>query len=148
LFREEGGYLYTDARAERYGFAHQTVYIPKLDRYVYKYTKDNEPRYGYYDSKYWSPALIQSIVTNSRFDSTSGWTGTRSAADGVKATVRNVYGYFRGSEFIDSADELLKGTFNPGNEDLAAYLEIKLDTNSLVLNSGPYDNRIVIGNME
>ena len=149
LFSKNSGYLYTDARAERYGFAHQTVYIPKLDRYVYKYTKDNEPRYGYYDSEYWSPALIQSIITNSRFDSTSGWTGTRSAADGVKAIVRNVYGYFDSSnKFIDSADELLKGTFKPENKELAAYLEIKLDTNSLVLNSGPYDNRITIGNME
>ena len=149
LYYKNRGYLYTDARAERYGFAHQTEYIPKLDRYVYKYTKDNEPRYGYYDSEYYSPALIQSIVTNSRFDSTSGWTGTRSTVDGVKATVRNVYGYFNlNNEFIDSADELLQGTFDPGNDKLAAYLEITLGDNSLVLNSGPYDNRIIIGNME
>ena len=179
LYYKNGGYLYTDARAERYSFAHQTDYIPKLDRYVYKYhkyigdnenlleenesidkdgfveytkedgTKERKIYYGYYDSKYYSPALIQSIVTNSRFDSTSGWTGTRSTDKGVKATVRNVYGYFNlNNEFIDSADELLQGTFDPGNDKLAAYLEITLGDNSLVLNSGPYDNRIIIGNME
>jgi hypothetical protein len=88
-------YLYTDARAERYGFAHQTEYIPQLDRYVYKYYKRNEngngymlddggkPQiyYGYYNSKYYSPSLIQSIVTNSRFNSTSGWIGTKTEQD-------------------------------------------------------------------
>lgn len=185
LFRGEDGYLYTDARAERYGFAHQTEYIPKLDKYVYKYhkhvgsdgssleegesigqdgfveytkedgTTERRIYYGYYDSKYYSPALIQSIVTNSRFDSTSGWTGTRVGGGANetenKATVRNVYGYFNTvtKKFVDSADELLAGTFDPKNENLAPYLEIKLvDEYSSVINSGPYDNRIVIGNME
>lgn len=180
LYYKNRGYLYTDARAERYSFAHQTDYIPKLDRYVYKYhkhigdnedlleenesidqdgfveytkedgTKERKVYYGYYDSKYYSPTLIQNIVTNSRFDSTSGWIGTRLAKNGDKAQIRNVYGYFNGmGVFVNSADEMLKGRpFNPNNPDLAAYLEITLWEDSLVLNSGPYDNRIAIGNME
>lgn len=165
LYNKTTGYLYTDARAERYGFAHQTEYSSKLDRYVYKYHKclyengqyigiekeedgkTDKTYYGYQDSEYFSPELIQNIVTNSRFDSTAGWIGTRSSVDGEKAVIRNVYGYFSNNKFHDSAEEIMQGKFNPNNSSLAAYLEITFKKDSLVINTGPYDNRISIGDM-
>lgn len=163
LFRRGDGYLYTGARGNKYSFSHQTIYSPTLDRYIYKYHKWNKETerfevdengkrkefYGYYDIECYSPTLIQNFVTNPNFDSTTGWIGTKSNKDDTAATVRNVYGYFDGDKFIDTADQLIDGTFNPNNTELASYLEIKLeDANSLVINSGPYDNRITIKNME
>jgi hypothetical protein len=146
------GHIYNDARAERYDFAHQTEYSPKLDRYIYKYhkyvgeneesleegesidndgfveymkedgTKERKIFYGYQDSEYFSPALVPNLITNTKFDSTTGWTGTKIAGQTEKCTVRNVYGHFLeatggGYRFVDSADELLAGTFNPDYND-------------------------------
>lgn len=111
--------------------------------------------YGYCDNEYFSPTVVKNIITNTRFDSTAGWTGTKNTADATAATVRNVYGYFGNKDndpttvFIDSAEEILEGTFDPDRKDLCAYLEITFgDEYSLILNSGPTDNRITIENMD
>ena len=45
--------------------------------------------YGYIDTKYDSPALLQNIVTNTEFKGTSGWVGTY---NGSSANQKNVYG--------------------------------------------------------
>lgn len=111
--------------------------------------------YGYCDNEYFSPTVVKNIITNTRFDSTAGWTGTKNTANATAATVRNVYGYFGNKDndpttvFIDSAEEILEGTFDPDRKDLCAYLEITFgDDKSLILNSGPTDNRFIIENMD
>jgi hypothetical protein len=94
------------------------------------------------------------MISNSTFESISGWTGTKKDASGEKAKVEAVYGYFDGSTFTNAIDELKNGTFNPKSEDnpkgndYKAFLKfIFNDTNSTVINSGPFDNRTLIDNM-
>jgi hypothetical protein len=138
-----------------------------LDRYVQLYNKvdddgeyiedengDKVVYYGYEHAEYKSPALTQNMISNSTFESTSGWTGTKSETGGEKAEIEAVYGYFNEGEFVNAINELKNGTFNPkssenpdGN-DYKAYLKLNFkDANSTVVNSGPFDNRTLIGNM-
>jgi hypothetical protein len=65
-------------RGRRYGFSQQAKYIPVLDRYVQLYKKGSQEYYGYEHAEYKSPALTQNMISNSTFESTSGWTGTKS----------------------------------------------------------------------
>jgi hypothetical protein len=89
-------------RGRRYGFSQQAKYIPVLDRYTQLYNKvdeqgdiiieeisiDGETKtkpvvyYGYEHAEYKSPALTQNMISNSTFESTSGWTGTKSGTSG------------------------------------------------------------------
>lgn len=141
-------------RGRRYGFSQQAEYIPILDRYVQLYKKGNQEYYGYEHAEYKSPALTQNMISNSTFESTSGWTGTKNDGSGEKAKVEAVYGYFNDSTFTNAIDELKNGTFNPKSEDnpngndYKTFLKFVFnDTNSTVINSGPFDNRTLIGNM-
>ena len=153
-------------RGRRYGFSQQARYIPVLDRYVQLYNKVDEDGeyiedengdkvvyYGYEHAEYKSPALTQNMISNSTFESTSGWTGTKNGT-GEKAKVEAVYGYFSNNKFINAIDELKNGTFdpvsteNPQGKDYKAYLKLDFKgANSTVINSGPFDNRALIGNM-
>ena len=166
--------LCTDYRGRRYGFSQQAKYIPVLDRYVQLYNKvdeqgniiteeitiDGETKtepvvyYGYEHAEYKSPALTQNMISNSTFESTSGWTGTKNSDGDKKAEVEAVYGYFNGSTFVSAINELKNGTFNPkssentNGNDYKAYLKLNFkDANSTIINSGPFDNRTLIGNM-
>jgi hypothetical protein len=118
-----------------------------LDRYVQLYKKGDQEYYGYEHAKYKSPALTQNMISNSTFESTSGWTGTRKG-DGNKATIEAVYGYFGQNGFINAIDELKNGTFDPKSKTYKSYLRLNFDgADSTVINSGPFDNRTLIGNM-
>lgn len=151
---DEDGYGYgvtlsSKYRGRRYGFSQQSKYIPVLDRYVNLYTdSDGESIYGYQHVEYKSPAFTQNMISNSSFDSTSGWTGTYIGEGTNKATVENVYGRFVGAEFVDSIDDLQDGSFESNIDNYKAYLKITFpDDKARVINSGPYDNRILIGNI-
>ena len=159
-------------RGAKYGFSHQAIYLPNLDRYVNIY---GDPRNVLYDSNYselwdaeekqlrlktdWcygfektdykSPALITNIISGASFESASGWTGTRQTADSKKATVENVYGYFDSNGlFVNALEEIV--TKGPQNSNQwKAYLKLTFpEPGSLVINSGPYDNRSLIHNMD
>ena len=136
-------------RGKRYGFSQQSKYIPILDRYVNLYTDSNKNLiYGYQHVEYKSPAFTQNMISNSSFDSTSGWTGTHNGEGTNKATVENVYGRFDGSDFIDSTVDLQNGSFEENINNYKAYLKITFPNDKArVINSGPYDNRILIGNI-
>jgi hypothetical protein len=146
--------LSTKYRGKRYGFTQKSEYIPALNRYVNLYDKDGQTYYGYENSEYKSPALIQNIVSNHTFETTSGWTGTHNTYNNAKqkATIERVYGYFDGDPgsavFVNALEELEECSFNP-NTPRKTYLKITFPSkNSMVINSGPYDNRTMIENME
>ena len=147
-------------RGERYGYAQQSKYIPVLKKYVSIYEKDGETYYGYVQDNYTSPALTQNLISNPEFKSNSGWVGGRSDASGEKAEVEAVYGRFEVAvadkrDFIDSITDLSNGDFekhvakNFKDGGYSSLMKINFKSNdSLVLNSGPYDNRTIIGNMK
>lgn len=143
-----GSILSSKYRGKRYGFAQQSKYIPVLNRYVNLYQVGNVEKYGYEVTKYRSAAIAQNIISNTSFESTSGWTGTYLSGN-EKAIIENVYGRFdsKTKTFVNSIDELNNGTFDPAKE-YKAYLKITFPAEgSCVINSGPYDNRTLIGNM-
>ena len=145
---EDGVFISAKYRGRRYGFSQISKFIPELNRYVQVYNKDGETYYGYQNDEYKSPALIQNIITNAAFKGTSGWTGAKWSGK-EKAAVESVYGYFSNGSFVNSLDELQAGTFPQANKEYRTYLKIHFPTsNSVVINSGPYDNRTIIQNME
>jgi hypothetical protein len=93
-----------------------------------------------------SPTLIQNIITNTSFKNKSGWTGTTKTANGKFATVENVYGRFKEGTFVPAIEEL--SNINENYDGLPYMKLVFADGNSVVMNSGPYDNRSSIGNIE
>jgi hypothetical protein len=99
------------------------------------------------DTKYYSPALIQNLASSGDCSSSSGWTGTK-IGTGQEAVVESVFGRFANKSFISSVDDLKNGVFGNYINDYKSYIKIKFNgSNSCVINSGPFDNRIVIENM-
>lgn len=144
-------------RGKRYGFSQQSKYVPVLNKYVNLYNgpsytidgKSSTLYYGYQHAEYHSPALTQNVISNSTFESASGWIGTHNGTSGAeKATVEAVYGRFNNGEFVNSIDDLKDGSFNANNE-YKAFLKVTFkNENSRLINSGPYDNRTIIGSMD
>lgn len=148
-------------RGARYGFSQKTVFEPKLERYVNLYRKGNAEYRGYSETKFTSPELIQNLISNTAFKSTSGWTGAYygGALTGdvqekknKKAAVRNVFGRFAGEVFSEATNELAEGNFHSGSYDsyMKIYFPNKLNggVGPAVVNSGPFDNRTSIGYMD
>lgn len=151
-------------RGARYVFSQETVYEPKLKRYVTKhtgpaYTEKNEKgetvtknEYrSYSSSEYISPELVQNIMTNTDFKVSSGWTGTHFSTKGSeKATAEAVYGRFDDNgNFISAIDDLTSGDrYDNEYKNHAAFMKLVMPAGTYVVNSGPYDNRTSIGQME
>ena len=137
-------------RGARYVFSQESIYEPKLKRYVTKHKKDNEEYRSYTSSEYISPELVPNIITNTDFKSSSGWTGTHFSTKGSdKATTEAVYGRFSGNSFISAIDDLSNGdTYDAQYANHKAYMKLVMPAGSYVVNSGPYDNRTSIGQME
>ena len=157
-------------RGGRYGFAQKALYVPLLDKYCQVYqgpvyddsdseTNTSNEYYGYMENLYKEPVFGVNLITNTEFSNTSGWTATYNANGNIsdKAVVENVYGKFIGDQFVSIVD-ILAGTaniektfeefLNDTSNKCAPYMKIQLKTsNSLVINSGPYDNRTIIENM-
>ena len=138
-------------RGARYGFAQKAVYRSELNRYVNIYDKEGTEYYGFLDTQYNSPNLLTNVVTNTDFKSTSGWTGASIIDGGKKAQVENVFGNYNNNSFTDAMDLLKEGDFdieNLDNNTNKAYMKLTFDEdNQIVINSGPYDNRTLIGNL-
>lgn len=149
-------------RGNRFGYAQQAVYLPKLDRYVNKYTHDTYGDiYGYVDNEYISPVLMTNLISNTEFKNTSGWKGVGYTEDNSlptkpktenKPIVENVYGRFDiDGNFISAMTDLTNGSFT---DQISYEAYIKLDFSKVekldnvtptVINSGPFDNRTIIG---
>jgi hypothetical protein len=90
-------------RGLRYGFAPQSEYISKFNRYVqkFKHAISGEDYYGYVHTEYHSPELTENLLTNCNFEGTSGW----GCEGGV---ISAEYGYFdfdnetKDTKFIDA----------------------------------------------
>lgn len=141
--------LSTKYRGKRYGFAQQAVYLPVLERYVNVFDKNGEVYYGYEHAEYVSPALTQNLISNSTFESTSGWTGTKINEDGSKPKIEAVCGRFENKQFISVIEDIKNGKFSSANS-YKTYLQVEWPENgesSILLNSCIYDNRILLGNI-
>ena len=161
-------------RGARYGFGHQGKYIPELDRYVnffngpsYEYPgKDEQGNdttlsstlyYGFEESEYISPTTIVNLVSSPDFSSRAGWVGTRNSnsTESKKAEIEPVYGRFTENGVFKSCIEDVQAgvynTFKDKTEEQGGYKPyLKMtfhDSNSLVINSGPFDRRATMGNM-
>ncbi len=63
-----------DYRGKRLVRQQASVYDTTLGQYVYKYTKDGKPYYGYTKSKYISPSVVMNYIVNpSDFVDDTGW---------------------------------------------------------------------------
>ena len=143
-------------RGRRYGFSQKSQFVPVLNRYVnvYKDSSDKEV-YGYLNTEYKSPALTQNIITSANFKSASGWTGTKLNSDGL-ATVETAYVYYQpisdpsvDGMLCDGLTLLTGGTDFKELEKCWPCLKIFFDNGKgCVVNSGPFDNRISLENME
>jgi hypothetical protein len=49
---------------------------------------------------------VQNLISNSSFESTSGWTGAKKAGGTKKAKIENVSGYFGDNGFVSVVDEI------------------------------------------
>ena len=134
-------------RGARYVQGQETKFSPALQKYVNIYDKNGLEYYGYVESEFVSPELIDNIITNANFKTSDGWIGTRSIKDVEKATAENVYGRFNGNDFISALQEIGSESFDV--EKYQPYMHLDFpNENALVVNSGPHDNRFAIGYFE
>lgn len=170
LYTDSGVTLSSKFRGKRYGFTQKTEFIPVLNKYVNIYKKGNEEYYGYEFTEYKSPLLIQNIITGSQFKSSSGWTGTyvlnepytdkediEKIKKSQKAEVNAIQARIDGA-FITSTEDLKNGSF--ASQDYTPFMKFTIPSpkddeeqlleygNYAIINSGPYDNRKNIGNMQ
>ena len=110
---------------------------------------------GYTKTKFVSPSVIQNVITNYNFESTSGWTATAQSQQSSleKAEVENIYGRFyqedeqSPAKFISIIDDFLDSTYDEDNE-YTKYMKMSFyNNNQFILNSGVRDNRTMIGEM-
>ena len=109
----------------------------------------NGDYYGYTDSDYVSPTLIQNYITNYNFESKTGWIATSSAeySSNEKPEVINAYGRFENGSFFAITDDFVNGNYTEENQYLP-YMKITTQrTDQFILNSGIQDNRSLIKNI-
>lgn len=131
-------------RGGRYNFSQQTVFEPKLNRYVNIYQNEEGVEYrGYETTEYIVPELVQNFITNTEFKNTSGWIGAKLNKDSDKAKVEAVFGRFGERGFISAVKELNT------DESYTSYLKLIFDgSHQAVFNSCLYDNRTNLGYLE
>lgn len=143
-------------RGERYVFAHNVLFNNVLNRYVTEYLddtlkdKNGDPVkwHEYTETKYEAPILIQNLISNTDFKTTTGWTGQY--FQGVNgAPVNNVSRYGAKRE-VDTQpnimDTILDGRY-PEIEEYVPYLKATFsEMAATLINSGPFDNRKKIKN--
>lgn len=150
-------------RGNRYGFSQTAKFIPSLERYCNKYIRGDEEYYGFVDNEYCSPVLLQNIITNTEFKTSSGWIGTYECSSGEPnaiteygAQVDPVFGRFVEENSIKSfssvIDELSNGKYN-NTIAYTPYLKVTFPQHneknkSVVINTGFYDNRTLIGQVD
>ena len=103
---------------------------------------------GYVDTDFISPALLQNYINNYNFESKSGWIATASnlASSSKKPEIENVYGRMDG-KFISIIDDFYDGKYTTTTA-YTPFMEMTFsNSNQFVLNSGPCENRTMIGNM-
>jgi hypothetical protein len=143
-------------RGARYGFAIQAEYVPLLDRYCNKYTKDGQDYYGYSESKRVDPTVVQEIITNPTFEGTTGWVGTyhakKETADGLQrndfaAEVESMYVREYGGTMRSALTDLYENRYSENDYFPILRVAFKKPTDdyeSILINTGFYDKRTTI----
>ena len=163
----EDTFISNKYRGARYVFTQESEYIPILDKYCQKFIRNNVEYYGYLESEYISPVLVQNVISNADFKTsvnqagTSGWVGTyhgtlnnQKETYGVK--VESVLGEFQTNggktEFHSITDDFSDYSYD-ANKNYTPYLKIQVpkktaSTTPILINTGFYDNRALIKNVE
>lgn len=151
----------TSLRANRVVYTQRSNYNPALDKYVYYYN-DNEIA-GFTETEFISPNLIQNYVGNNTFKTASGWRGgsLTNAVSAVPQKERIDKPTCAAQAVSEEGSTLLDDLKNDRYVDGAIYtpcLDITIPANTastsditqtrVVVNSGFYDNRAVIGNLK
>ena len=137
----------TSKRGNRLVYTHLSKFNSTLNKVVYFY--NNKTIAGYTETEYLTPNLIDNYVTNNTFKSTSGWTGAYVGGPANKGAEYNAV--ITATALSPSGSELLEdmksGSYN-AEDTYTPCLKIKMpQNNSLVVNSGFYDNRTKIKNV-
>lgn len=158
----------TSLRANRIVYTQRSNYNPALNKYVYYYRdKDNSEIAGFTETEYISPNLIQNYVGNSTFKTASGWRGgTLTDISGAIEQSNRIAKATCTAQAVNEANEtkttLLDDLKNQEYDDGTVYtpcLDIKFPESEfqpspdypqkrVVVNSGFYDNRAIIGNLK
>ena len=140
----------TNYRANRLVYTHKSKLNPTLNRIVYSYNEGAVE--GYTNTEYITPNLIQNLVTNSTFKSTSGWVGSYITSDKSKDNKGSVYDANVEVAVYGDNNKLLIDSFSDGtfdeNTKYTSYLHATFkEAESVLINSGFYDNRSLIKNL-
>lgn len=117
----------------------KTIYDDKLERYLSVYEKDGNTYYGFTETEYQTPELVQSLITNgSKFSSVTGWGATN--INGIK-TERELFVWPPVSTWPDEKDNW---TEDGQIKNLATYIAVKppVGGQATIFNHGFFDNRI------
>lgn len=134
-----------------------SVYISDIS--IVEIEEDStEQYYGYDNSEYKSPVAVLDAITNSEFKTTTGWTGsyfgvTENGNSKFAPKLEAMYGKFRDGEFHDVIKELQDNTYSETENYYpllkASFTPFKqTDHESIIINSGFYDNRTMIGEVD
>lgn len=140
----------TQARAKRLVYTHKSKFNAALNKIVYSYNSGLVE--GYSTTDYITPNLIQNLVTNNTFKSTNGWTGSYFGYQEI-ANKGSEYNAIVESVAVTPAGRTLIEAFQSGNfaTDTSTYtpcLRVKFPKEqSVLINSGFYDNRNLIKNL-
>jgi hypothetical protein len=131
----------TPKRAHCKVFTHKSAFNPALNKIIYYYNGGAVA--GYSETEYITPNLISNLITNNTFKSTTGWTGSYSGGEANQGADLNAE--IKSSTLPrDLLTDMKEGNYDPSLT-YTPCLRIKLkDSTSIVVNSGPYDNRTLI----
>lgn len=170
-----GNIEFSDKRGERLVYTHKSNYNPILDKVVYYYSgqidsAENEeekdeievssienqeeeiiPTYaGFTETKYITPNLIQNLITNTKFKSTDGWKGSYSCDNSTETNNKgsDYNAKVEVSTNPDMKNAILNGDFNLSTL-YTPYLRMTFpQASSCVVNTGFFDNRKIIKNLQ
>lgn len=133
-------------RGERLVYSQKSKFNPALNKIVYYY--NNEQVAGYTTTDFITPNLIQNLITNNTFKTTSGWQGAYICAEGTnqnQGSQRNAKIEAKTNPDILNA---IKGGLFDFDTSYTPYLDVSIiEAESCLVNSGFYDNRRTLGNV-
>jgi hypothetical protein len=131
-------------RGARYGFSQETQYSDSLEKYIYSYydrreNQNNQKIYGYSEIETISPVLFTNYISNTEFQSTSGWRGVawgNSSNSGLPeekcAEVSTIFAKLEDTSLIEGITTLTDGSVGTdGFKDYKPYLKCKFPKWSL-----------------
>ena len=142
-------FINDEYRGARYVYSPLQKFDPTLNTYVTTYTRDDDTGYGFTETSYVAPNFIQNCVTNaSSFKSTAGWnTAIATGSSGIRGDLTVEAIRSDDNTHTTLMSDIKTGAIGDGH----TYIPLLKYTNSssgLIVNSGFYDNRLSINNLE